>query len=55
MGIGRSTAQCAGMSLDEDDRLRSVAEVERFLRSVALGADYLTGVRWRGRMPRGDV
>jgi hypothetical protein len=43
------------MSLDEDDRLRSEAEVERFLRSVALGADYLTVVRWWRRMARGDV
>jgi hypothetical protein len=27
--------RCAGMSLDEDDRVCSGAEVERFLRSVA--------------------
>jgi hypothetical protein len=54
------------MSLDEDDRIRSGADVERFLRSIALGADYLTEthrglvlavhlVRWRRRVPRGDV
>jgi hypothetical protein len=28
-------AQRSGMSLDEDERLRSDAEVKRFLRSVA--------------------
>jgi hypothetical protein len=28
----------SGMSLDEDERLRSDAEVERFLRSVAPGS-----------------
>jgi hypothetical protein len=33
------------MSLDEDDRLRSEVEVERLLHLV----------RWRRRMPRGDV
>jgi hypothetical protein len=27
--------ECAGMSLDEDERLRSDAEIERFRRSVA--------------------
>jgi hypothetical protein len=31
----RVLPQCAGMYLDEDDRLRSDADVERFLRSVA--------------------
>jgi hypothetical protein len=30
--------ECAGMSLDEDERLRSDAEVERVLRSVAPGS-----------------
>jgi hypothetical protein len=30
------------MSLDEDERLRSDAEVERVLRSVAPGSDYLS-------------
>jgi hypothetical protein len=30
--------ECAGMSLDEDERLRSDAELERFLRSVAPGS-----------------
>jgi hypothetical protein len=30
--------ECSGMSLDEDERLRSDAEVERVLRSVAPGS-----------------
>jgi hypothetical protein len=29
--------ECAGMSLDEDERLGSDAEVERFLKSVVPG------------------
>jgi hypothetical protein len=35
--------QCARRSLDEDEQLRSDAEFERFLRSLARpGADYLS-------------
>jgi hypothetical protein len=59
--------QCAGMSLDEDERLRSDAEVECSSGASRPGADYLretkTGtvcpavrlVRWGRRMPRDDV
>jgi hypothetical protein len=54
------------MSLDEDERLRSDAEAERFLRSVAWElTTYVRPsgtlrstvhlVRWPRRMPRGDV
>jgi hypothetical protein len=35
---GSGLPQCVGMSLDEDERLRSDAEVERFLRSFAPGS-----------------
>jgi len=37
-GHNASVPECAGMSLDEDERLRSDAEVERVLRSVAPGS-----------------